>query len=92
MTVQSYVWVFLGANSIFPGAVFSSKEKAEEWIKTYSLTGVLTMYPVDQSVYDWAITKGYFKAKKEHETSSQFIQSFSSASQDHFHYENGELD
>ena len=40
------VWVFNGARSNFPGAVFTSLERAETWIKGNRLTGTLTRYPL----------------------------------------------
>ncbi len=87
------VYVFQAPNNgRFCSGVFSTKEKAEEYIKKYSLTGVLTVYPIDEAVYDWAIRMGFFKPKKENQLTSEFIGGFSSASQEHFHYENGELD
>ena len=84
------VWVFNGNNSNFPSGVFSSREKAEEFISTRKLSGVLTEYPMDVLVYDWAISNGHFKPKRDDQRTPEFIQRFSSASQEHFHYENGE--
>ena len=86
------VWVFNGTNGRFPAGVFSVRQKAEDWIKKYKLSGVLTQYPVDQGIYDWAISKEYFSVKKESESKGEFIGRFTSASQEHYHYENGELD
>ena len=86
------VYIFQSPNKgRFCSGVFSTKEKAEEWIKKYELNGVLTIYPVDEAAYDWAIRMGYFKAKKENESTPDFVAGFSSASQIHFHYEHGEL-
>ncbi|MBF9263997.1 DUF7710 domain-containing protein [Paracidovorax cattleyae] len=87
--MKETIWIFNGENSNFPSAVFSRIELAEEWIAKYKLNGVLTSYPIDQSVYDWAIINGYFIPKNEKEISPQFIGKFSSASQEHIHYENG---
>lgn len=50
------VWVFNGANGRFPSAVFTNKKYAEDWISKHMLYGILTLYPLNQSVYDWAIT------------------------------------
>lgn len=86
----TWLWVFNGANSTFPSAVFSSEQKAEAWIKEHKLSGTLTAYPLDLPVYDWAINKGYFKPKKAADKSARFIQTFSSAYQEHCHYEDGE--
>lgn len=83
------VWVFCGSESSFPSAIFIDIEKAELWIKKNKITGVLTNYPLDEDLYSWAIRKEFFTPKKEHEFSSEFIQKFSSASQEHFHYEDG---
>lgn len=83
------VWVFNGFRSIFPSAVYTSKEKALDWIRDNSLTGTLTKYPVDISIYDWAISNGSFNPNKPDQSSPEFIGRFSSASQEHFHFENG---
>ena len=90
--MEKYIWIFSGSNSQFPSAVFEDLKKAEKWIKEHSLSGALTKYPIDQGVYEWAISNNYFSPKKEHERSPKFIQSFSSASQEHYHYENGNKD
>jgi hypothetical protein len=85
----SFVWVFNGEKGNLPSAIFSKRELAEEWIKRHRLTGVLTAYPLDISVYDWAISNGFFTPKRENHFSAEFISGFSSASQEHYHYENG---
>ncbi|NHZ99755.1 hypothetical protein F2P46_29185 [Massilia sp. CCM 8734] len=41
------------------------------------------------SVYEWAIENGQFSAKNEQQKSSAFIQKFSSAAQEHVHFESG---
>ena len=84
------VWIFNGGENSFPSAVFTARATAEHWIRKLSLSGTLTCCPVDISVYDWVIEKDYFKPKKEYQSSPRFIQSFSSAYMEHFHYENGE--
>ncbi len=85
------VWIFNGSENIFPSAVFATRTTAEQWIRQYNLSGTLTHYPVDISVYDWVIKKDYFKPEKEYQSSPRFIQSFSSAYMEHYHYEHGEL-
>lgn len=86
------VWVFSGSGSFFPCGIFSDKDKATEWILKRELTGVLTAYPMDVGVYDWAVGENFFSPKKEHEYTSEFIQRFTSASQEHYHFENGVKD
>jgi hypothetical protein len=57
------VWVFNGAPSSFPSAVFRTKELADAWISKHKVTGTLTRYPFDQGVYEWALERGYFTPK-----------------------------
>jgi hypothetical protein len=84
------IWIFMGEGARFPSGVFISEENANKWIKEHELSGVLTQYPLEISTYDWAIKNYYFSPKKAHETSKEFIQKFTCASQKHYHYENGE--
>jgi hypothetical protein len=84
------VWVFNGINSRFSGGVFTCIEMAETWIKNNKLTGVLTRYPLNQGIYDWAIENSSFTPTKDKHASPDFIGGFTSASQIHFHYESGE--
>lgn len=86
------VWVFNGAGSRFPAAIFEHRPEAEQWIKENKLTGVLTKYPVGISAYEWAIESGNFRVKTEKDRSPEFIQKFSSAAQEHLHFEDGSSD
>jgi hypothetical protein len=86
----SVVWVFNGNNNHFPSGVFTDQKLAEEWIEKNKLTGTLTAYPLNQGIYDWAIERGYFKPKRGDQTTPSFIGNFSSAYQNHHHYEDGE--
>ncbi|MET3391577.1 hypothetical protein ABIC33_002216 [Variovorax sp. 1140] len=92
MTDIKEVWIFNGANAKFPSAVFANKEDAWDWIKRYHLTGVLTKYPLGVSVYDWAIGSGNFKIRSERDSTPEFIGRFSSAAQEHMHFEDGNFD
>jgi hypothetical protein len=83
------VWVFNEENSNFPGGIFRSKQKAEEWITKHELTGTLTLYPLDVGVYDLFIAHGWFEPKKPDHSSARFIGGFTQASQDHDHYIKG---
>ncbi len=89
---QPGVWVFNGYGGQFPSAVFTTVEKAEEWIAKHKLSGVLTWYPLDSPVYEWVIARGYWQPKKDHQRTPDFIQTFSSAYTGHYHYENGSRD
>ena len=69
---------------------FLSLALAEDWIRKHQLSGVLTNYPVDVGVFEWAIANGMFTPKDERQKSAEFVGRFSSASQEHWHYEDGE--
>lgn len=85
------IWVFQGEKAHFPSAVFDDKIKAFEWIESHQLSGVLTWYPLNISVYDWAIQQGCFTPKNEFQKESKMIANFSSAYQIHYHFENGKI-
>ncbi len=86
---MNVVWIFTGPRAQFPAGVFTQLEIAEKWILENRLSGTLTAYPLDVGTYDWAISIGYFAPKRDDQRTPEFIQRFSSASQEHFHYENG---
>jgi len=81
------IYVFNGGGN-FPSGIFSSPEKAEEWISANGLTGILTEYAVDFGAYDWSIRNGHFRPSKPKHETADFIGRFGSGSQ-HNHYENG---
>ena len=83
-----WVWVFTGGGT-FPSGVFSSREKAEAWIRANRLEGCLTRYPLDVGAYDWAVREGYFLPKRDDQRTPAFIQRFA-CGQEHYHYENEE--
>lgn len=84
-----FVWVFNGAGGRFPSGVFEDKTAAIGWISQNRLSGVLTQYPVNMGVYDWAVNLGIFNPRKENQKTPEFIGSFTTASQEHFHFEDG---
>jgi hypothetical protein len=83
------IWIFMGARAQFPSGVFEERGAAEAWIRRNRLTGTLTMYPVNVGTYDWAVAAGLFSPKKDSQREPEFIGRFSTASQEHFHYEAG---
>jgi hypothetical protein len=90
------VWVLTPTSSVIssrgyePQAVFSTARAAAAWIAADQATCLLTEYPLDISVYDWATSRGYFTPKRHDQRSSAFIETFSDASQAHCHFENGQ--
>ena len=89
---MSFIWIFNGSGGSFPSGVFTQRETAEAWIREHGLSGILTAYPVDSGTYQWAVGMGYFSPQREDQRSAEFIQRFSSASLEHYHYENGNLE
>jgi hypothetical protein len=86
---MSTVWVFTGPRAQFPAGVFTQRAAAEQWIRLHGLSGTLTAYPLDMGTFDWAVSAGCFTPKRDDQRSAEFIQGFSSASQEHYHYEHG---
>lgn len=94
---EGWVFVFNGAdptgrgNIAFASGVFSSRERAEEWIARRRLAGVLTAYPLNEGAYDWAVANGHFKPKRDDQRTPEFIGRFASGHL-HWHYDNGSED
>jgi hypothetical protein len=84
------IWIFQAEYGQFPCAIFSNNSSAFMWIAKLKASGQLTWYPTDISVYDWAVKEGHFQSKWERHHTSEFIQRFTSNSQPHYHWENGE--
>jgi len=87
------IWVFNGANSQFSGGVFEELHVAENWIAKNNLTGMLTEYPINTGVFDWASENDLISMKPEKIEQKKndpiFIGGFTTASMNHNHYENG---
>jgi hypothetical protein len=83
------VWIFLGDRAHWPSGVFSSRESAVRWVAEHRLTGMITEFPVDVGVYDWAVATGTFRPSKPLHSSSGFIGGFTAAAQEHGHFTEG---
>ena len=89
MLPERPVWVFNGRQG-FPSGVFTTRERAEVWITERRLSGVLTAYPIDEGTFDWALRVGAVTGRARTRGSEpEFVASFSSAVQDHYHYVHG---
>ncbi|MCY0969092.1 DUF7710 domain-containing protein [Chryseobacterium wangxinyae] len=88
---EKQVFVFNGEESNFPSGIFTTLEKAKVYIEKYSLSGILTQFPIDIGIYDWAIQKDFFSVKNEYQKEPRFIERFSCASIEHFHFKNGKV-
>ncbi len=92
MEIQDGVWVFNGSRGHLPAAVFKELGSAERWIEENQLTGLLTFYPLDNSLYDFALAKGWFRPKHPYQSEAEFKATFTCASLPHHHYEDGKRD
>src|SRR5438552_3830220 len=88
------VWIFHASGARFAGGAFDDIASAEVWIRKHKLSGVLTAYPRGEGCFDWAMRSGLTGMKpeklKEKSADPAFVGGFTSASQDHIHFENGE--
>lgn len=83
---QTTVWIFQGEGQNAVSGCFATQKTAEAWIAQKQLSGVLTAYPLDCPIYDWAIERGYWQPARAYQTQARFIQNFTSAYLPHFHY------
>jgi hypothetical protein len=80
------VWIFQGDGARLPSAVFPTRSAAETWIKAHRLSGLLTEYPLGESVYDWAVRHGHFVPRTPEHSSAKFVAGFTSAHLPHAHF------
>ena len=87
---EQTVWIFNGETSHFPSAVFLSFTRALNWIELYALTGTLTRYPLDKSVFDWAVENDFYQPNSTRvKFGSKTVANFSSAHLEHYHFKDG---
>lgn len=82
------VFVFHGDKANFASAVFTNLDEAEDVISRDGLTGMLTRYPLNETVFGYTVRADLFTPKGNE--SGDYIGRFTSASLDHFHYEKGQ--
>ena len=86
---MGFVYVFHGEGAPFAAAVYSTLEEAKSDIASNALSGMLTLYPVDKTVYDHVVDAGLFEGKENPE--ANYIQRFTSAAMEHYHFVDGVL-
>ncbi|MEO9477236.1 MAG: hypothetical protein ABJG41_16945 [Cyclobacteriaceae bacterium] len=88
------VWIFNGAGGQLPSGVFEELEEAKNWINENLLTGTLTECPINIGVFDWAEQADLINMKPEKLDEKRndpfFVGTFTTASMNHFHFENGQ--
>lgn len=93
MRPKKNIWIFVGEGGRFPSSAFQDLDEAEEWISKHALTGLLSAMPIDQGLFEWALEHDALNLKPEalaiKQYDQSFIGTFTSASLEHYHYENG---
>ncbi len=87
--MSNSVWIFAGIGGHHAAGVFRDEERARQWIEKHRLNGVLTRYPLDTGLFDWAVEEGYLKPEPD-QHAPEFIQQFSTGYLEHYHFEDGE--
>ena len=87
---MDYIWIIKGnGETKFPSDEKKKKSAAIKWIAENELTGVLTKYPIDIPLFEWAIENKYFTPKNELQKNAKAIENFNSAYLEHYHFEKG---
>ena len=90
MLPEKHVWIFNGTGARFPAGAFTSRALAEEWIRARRLSGMLTAYPLDEGVFDWALRHDFVTGRaRGRGDDPAFVGAISSATQEHYHSEDG---
>ena len=83
----------MGEGGCFPAAAFTKFEDADAWVAKHRLTGMLSVMPLNQGLFDWAVENDVLNLKPEKlEIKSKdpsFIVNCATASLDHYHYKKG---
>lgn len=90
---EKLVWIFHSddAKSVHPCGVWTSREKAEAWIKRVDAAGILSAYVLDESAYDSNVRLDLLKLTKPERLTPEFHRRFTTAV-DHEHYHRGETE
>jgi len=86
---HEFVYIFHGEGAKFAASIYSDLASAKRDLYRLKLTGILTIYPVGKTIFDYVVEEGLFSPKDD--KTSKYIQCFSSAYLEHYHFENGEI-
>jgi hypothetical protein len=93
MIPNNNIWIFIGENGRFPSASFSQLSDAEAWVSKNKLSGMLSAMPLNQGLFEWAVENDALNMKpetlKEKSNDPKFIATCTTASLEHYHFENG---
>jgi len=87
-SASKFIWVFVGNGGPFPSAVFSSKQRADDWIGSKGLFGVFTLYELDVPAIERSLALGTFRPRPGEPLTADKIGRFAGG-EAHWHYENG---
>ncbi len=88
--IGKFIFVFHGEGAKFAAGVYDNLEEAKRSIAAHKMSGMLTSYSVNETAYDYAVRSDFFQPKSTQ--SESFVQNFTSASQEHYHFQNGEIE
>lgn len=83
--IEALVWVFHPSADSFPCGVWSSREKAEAWIRSVGAEGALSAYVLDEPAYESSVRLGLFSPRTAEHESTEFRSTFTTAVV-HIHY------
>ena len=90
---MNFIWLFNDKSGGFVGGAFTDRSLAETWISDHKLSGVLTKYPINIGVFDWAEQNDLLSMKPEtlvrKRVDPKFIGKFTTAVQEHYHFQDG---
>lgn len=89
---EKETFVFVGEGSDFPLGIFTALENAKEYMEKYSLSGTVNQFPINIGIMIGGIEEDLFKVKNEYQKGPKFIERFSYASIEHFHFKNRKFD
>lgn len=90
--MNEFVYVFNGEKAALPAGIFTEFDLAKAWIEKNKLSGILNKYPINIGIYDWAVLNEFFVPKTTEQQEARFIEGFSCASIEHWHFEYGKSD
>ena len=83
---NNYIWLIQSSENLNVIGCFMRKHEAETYIFENNLKCMLTKYPINMSVYDWAIQNNFWQPKNDLQKNSKFRAKFNSAYLEHDHY------
>jgi hypothetical protein len=84
LATEKTVWVVNPEGSALPCGIFTSAERARGFIGRYGFACTLSEFPLDESTYEHAVSRGLFTPRQDQERDPWFVSQFTPRLQ-HFH-------